>query len=120
MARKGFAADVAVRAIERLTAAGMQSDQRFREAYIEARRARGFGPTRIVADLRERGIECSRRELDEGADWIALCEHARNKKYGSTLPLERAEWQRQARFLYTRGFPEGLIRAVLAGRALDD
>ena len=44
-------------AIKQLKEEGLQSDQRFTEAYIRMRARRGFGPQRIELELRERGIE---------------------------------------------------------------
>ena len=91
-----------------------QSDVRFTDAYVSSRAARGFGPVRILAELRERGVDCSLRELDQVADWTELCSGARVKKFGILAPTDRSEWQRQARFLHCRGFSESLIRRVLS------
>ena len=116
---RGFERDVVDRVIERLEASGALSESRFEEAYVNVRVARGFGPVRITAELRDRGIQVERATLVEH-NWVALCEQARSKRFGQGLPGRGSAWQKQARFLYTRGFPETVIRRVLAGRLAED
>lgn len=89
------------------------SDERFTEQYLNSRRQRGYGPLRIRAELRERGvdeglIEAYLDERDEG--WVKCLRQAHNKKYGDTLPRDFKEQARRARFLQYRGFSADLIR----------
>lgn len=93
----------------------LQSDTRFTEAYVYSRISKGFGPLRIQAELRERGIddELVHRFLDrDSGDWF---EHARQqwqKRFGKA-PKDFKERARQARFLQGRGFSPQVIRSVL-------
>lgn len=116
---RGFPRDVVARVIDRLEQSGALSESRFEESYIRARAARGFGPMRITAELRERGIDVERAAL-ANFDWSELCEEARHKRFGGCPPARGAQWQKQARFLHGRGFPESLIRRVLSGRAASE
>ncbi len=119
LCRKGHAKAVAAEALEHLRAQGLQSDERFAESYCHSRRARGYGPLALDAELRERGlaealIEQALATLD--ADWRGEAERARRKRFGAALPADRDAWGRQARFLARRGFPSDVIRRLLDGR----
>lgn len=111
--RREFEADVIDLALDALAESGAQSDARFVGAYIQSRVNRGFGPLRIAAELRERGIGASDSELRGGYDWTELCRSLRDRRFGGASASTRREWQRRARFLYSRGFPESIVRQVL-------
>jgi regulatory protein len=115
----GFDADISDAAIEGLINDGLQSDQRFAEAFIQSRINQGKGPTRIRADLSQRGISDNVIEdgLYEAAqDWRALARDTRVKKFGAQLPVDFKEKARQMRFLQYRGFePDHIQSAVSAG-----
>jgi regulatory protein len=115
----GFDADISDAAIERLVDDGLQSDQRFAEAFIQSRINQGKGPTRIRVDLSQRGVSDS--VIDAGLyeaaqNWHALASEVRAKKFGTDLPADFKEKARQMRFLQYRGFePEQIQSAVSAG-----
>jgi regulatory protein len=107
--------------LDRLAAEGLQDDGRFTEAYIAQRARRGYGPRRITAELRARGIDPER--INEGLaavefDWRALARDARNKKFNEP-PHSMMERAQQTRFLEYRGFFAEHIRHAL-GLAVDD
>ena len=109
----GFDADISDDAIERLVDDGLQSDQRFTEAFIQSRINQGKGPTRIRADLSQRGVSDSVIEdgLYEAAqDWRALARDVRDKKFGAQQPKDFKEKARQMRFLQYRGFEHDQIQ----------
>jgi regulatory protein len=115
----GFDADISDAAIERLIDDGLQSDQRFAEAFIQSRINQGKGPTRIRVDLSQRGVSDS--VIDDGLheaeqNWRALASEIRAKKFGAELPVDFKEKARQMRFLQYRGFePDQIQSAVSAG-----
>ena len=115
----GFDADIADDAIAALVEDGLQSDQRFTEAFVRSRISQGKGPAKIRADLRERGLNDSL--VDEGLaeaaqDWYALARDVRIKKYGTACPVDFKDKARQMRFLQSRGFDSNHIQsAVSAG-----
>ncbi len=97
---------------------GWVSDSRFAEEFVRDRLSRGFGPLRIRAELKERGVseDLAASWLEEDAvDWYAQAERTRCKRFGTELPAGLRERARQARFLQYRGFSSEQIRAVLAG-----
>ena len=118
--KAGFDCNVALDAIEKLQDDGLQSDRRFVEAFVQSRIGQGKGPTRIRADLAQRGvrdavIHDALREAD--ADWQALATEARAKKLGTAEPVDFKDKARQMRFLQYRGFEPDQIRRAIA---LDD
>jgi len=114
----GFDTDIAADAIQRLAEEGLQSDRRFVESFVQSRINQGKGPTRIHADLGERGIASGLIDEileDSGEDWHALARKIRVKKFGSALPVDFKEKARQMRFLQYRGFePDQIQLAVSA------
>ena len=116
--KAGFDGDVAVEAIQNLSAEGLQSDQRFVEVFVQSRINQGKGPVRIRSELAERDINPGIVEdvLDEtGQDWNALAREIRRKKFGTEQPVEFKEKARQMRFLQYRGFePDQIQLAVSA------
>lgn len=106
LTRDDYSADEASSAIDELIAAGLQSDERFCEVFIRSRVARGQGPIKIEAELRERGIDSASiaLELEAAAvDWRQLAGEALQKRFG-TPPADMKERARQLRFLASRGF----------------
>ena len=102
--------------LDELAKAGLQSDARFTESYVDSRVRRGSGPQRIRAELRERGIDDSliAETLDLYTEqWWEELRRVHDGKYGSEPPADRKEMARRARFLEYRGFPTDLIRQLL-------
>jgi regulatory protein len=90
-------------------------DRRYLENFVSYHAARGHGPHRVRADLRKLGIGLAEADsgLDAYPDWSAQLERARQKKFGTSLPNNYADRQRQARFLAYRGFTSAQIREAL-------
>ncbi len=114
--KAGFHHDVAVDAIEQLREDGLQSDRRFVEAFVQSRIQQGKGPTRILADLSQRGVREAlvHEALSETeADWFALAREVRRKKFGKSEPNDFKDKAKQMRFLQYRGFESDHVRAAL-------
>ncbi len=113
----GFDADVADDAIAQLGDDGLQSDQRFVEAFIQSRINQGKGPAKIRADLRERGINDGLIDtglVESEQDWHALAREVWGKKFGPAQPVDFKEKARQMRFLQSRGFDSRQIQAAVS------
>ena len=100
---------------------GLLSDRRFAEQYIRSRFERGYGPLRIQAELRERGvgdklIECFLEELS--GYWCDSAGQQRERRFGRQLPANYRERAKQMRFLQQRGFAGDQIRAVFSAEGL--
>ncbi len=102
--------------LDKLVEEGLQSDERFTEAFVHHRLNKGQGPMKIVQELRQRGIEQHLIEqcLESGSvDWLSLAEEIRTKKFGDELPSDYQKKAKQSRFLYSRGFSSDVINTLL-------
>ena len=102
------------KAIHQLQQDGLQSDQRFVEAYVNARFNAGVGPLKIRYELRQKGISDIQADenLEPLADqWDSLMAELRVRKFGESIPDSYNERMKQARFLQNKGFsPESVMR----------
>jgi len=119
-------ADVLAEVLEKLQTEGLVSDERFTEAFVRYRKNNGYGPMRIQAELRERGVsdKIQASYLDNSlnfgdAQWLEQAAQARCKRFGDALPKDYKEWARQARFLQYRGFTSDQSRQVLGGNSFN-
>ncbi len=101
--------------IDNLRAEGLQSDERFTEAFVHIRVDRGYGPLRISQELQQRGV-CdsliSRFMCLEEPDWRQHAREAREKRFGTSLPTDYKDRAKQSRFLQSRGFSGEQIRQL--------
>jgi regulatory protein len=110
-------------ALDWLIERGWLSDSRFAEQYVRSRINRGFGPRKIQAGLRDRGVHSALAQSAVGAAeviWRELCDEVKRRRFGAARPADRKDWLKQARFLMQRGFSEGHVRAVLDGARNDN
>lgn len=117
LGQRGHSAETATEVVESLTESGFQSDSRFAETLARSRANQGYGPLRIRAELKEARVpDAEIRAAFEAleCDFAELAVQARAKKFGAT-PERGEAWQKQYRFLATRGFESDQIRAALKG-----
>lgn len=113
---RGYAAEHIEAVLNGLEAKRLQSDDRFVEVYVRSRGQRGYGPQRIRAELRERGIDDSQIEhalTQSECDWQALLREAWEKKFKGQAPVDVRERARHTRFLQQRGYTSDAIRRLL-------
>ena len=122
LVRFGFGNDIADIAVTQLIDDGLQSDERFAEAFVRSRINQGKGPARIRQELTERNLNASLIEETiqaADADWFGLARDVRSKKFGDGLPQEFSEKARQMRFLQQRGFETAHIQAAVSSHGDD-
>lgn len=110
--------DLINKVLDQLIAENLLSDERFTEEFVRSRSNRGFGPQRIRAELRQRGIDPTVAESHLRApeeDWQARALEQYRKRFGEQAPRDLAERSRHYRFLLNRGFTSEQIRRVLDG-----
>ena len=93
--------------LDKFTAADIQSELRFAQSLVRSRAAKGKGPQRIRAELREHQIddELAKRALaEQDIDWFELARQVMVKKYGEGKAPSWQEKQKRSRFLQYRGF----------------
>lgn len=98
--------------LDRLTDQGYLSELRFLTSYVNMRRQKGFGPLRIMLELKQRGISESQiaQSVEPNAEhWSELAQAlARKKQQQAKTSIQ------QMRFLLSRGFnPVQARRAIL-------
>jgi len=115
LATRKFSEAVIESVLVELLDEGLLSNQRFAGIYARGRYERGYGPAKIQAELRERGIDgdLMERTLAELSQlWLDSAARQRHKRFGHRLPDEYLERTKQMRFLQQRGFTGEQIRAV--------
>jgi regulatory protein len=117
--------------LDELEHEGLLNTARFVENFTRSRVRRGYGPRRITAELRTRGVR-SNGEVAESTDevvpadaddpdaisvpvnvpvdWLFQAREARARRFGDGLPPGPAERNRQMAFLQRRGFPSDICR----------
>jgi len=100
--------------LDALVREGWQSDERYTQALVH-RKAGRQGAARIVHELRQQGVAEDR--IADIRDGLRATEFERaravwTKRFGQA-PETRADHDRQARFLASRGFSWEVIRKVL-------
>ncbi len=116
LASRGFAPALVETVLDDLREDGLQCDERFAASFVNSRVGQGKGPLKVLAELRERGLDetHARQALDDsGADWHALARAALGKRFGAEGPADFKARARRMRFLAQRGFSrEQAHRAV--------
>ncbi|ADJ27745.1 regulatory protein RecX [Nitrosococcus watsonii] len=116
---RGYPSWVIEGALADLCQNNLQSDERFTESYFRSRVERGFGPRRIAAELKQRGIGVAliaESLAQERKNWHSQAMTVRNKRFGQALPSSPKERARQIRFLQYRGFTQEQINHALSER----
>lgn len=104
---KSEGSDATHAVVDELIAKKYLSDERFTEAYVRARGNRGFGPVKIKAELKNKGVSSHliQEHLDEGAAiWFDSAQAQYQKKYGDAPICDYSAWTKRARFMQSRGF----------------
>ena len=107
--------------LERLQREGLVCDERFVEAYVRSRAARGFGPLRLRQELLEHDMDEAliTRHLAQ-LDWQMLAVNAWRKRFKGMVPDNAGERAKQIRFLQYRGFDMEQIRRLMNHDEWDD
>jgi len=118
LADKGYVRSIVEQAVCKLTDEGLQSDQRFAEAFVQPRINQGKGPVRIHLDLGQKGIAEGIIDYaveEASADWFELARDVRLRKFGGGRPSDFKAKAKQMRFLQYRGFEQDHVRAAFSG-----
>jgi regulatory protein len=105
----------------RLTDGDYLSDARFAESFVRMRVARGDTPWLAAARARQRGVSESLasnvcQEALAGYDAHAACESMVNKRDPKGMRFkDRKVWNRQFRYLKSKGFDSAVVLDVLKG-----
>lgn len=109
-------ADIVYAVVEELQNLKYVSDDRFAESFVRARTNKGYGPIKIKAELKNKGVSAVliQEHLNENSGvWVDSALKQYQKKYKDT-PIENYKtWTKRARFLQGRGFTMEHIHCVV-------
>lgn len=114
LAARGVDRDEAQAAVDRMTAEGWQSNDRFAEQLVRSRASNGQGPLRIRAELSMHGLDrdavAAAFDAYDG-DWIDNARDLVRRRFPGALD-DRALQRKAAEFLVRRGFTGDQVRAA--------
>jgi regulatory protein len=116
----GFESATAETAVAGLEDERLVNDERYVEAVVAGRIARGQGPLRIVLELRRAGVSTTliAAAVDARApEWRSRAIELQRRRFGPGAPPDPRQRARQARFLLYRGFTPDHVLAALGARA---
>ncbi|VUD51863.1 Regulatory protein RecX [Thalassocella blandensis] len=102
--------------VDELTDAGLQSDERFVESFIRAKKSAGKGPILIKHELKDKGISdylVAAYVYDNDEEWRELAERVYEKKFGDRDYSDAKEKGKRMRFMASRGFPAGIVYELI-------
>lgn len=102
--------------LDDLESRGYLNDSRFTEQYVSERKRKGYGPVRILQELKAKGISedlIAQQMNPTDPDWRELLKQVAQRKFGSELPADRKTQAKWARYLEYRGFAAEQIRDLL-------
>lgn len=108
--------DLVKQVIQKLIDDGLQSDERFAEAFTRMRLNQGKGSLKVRLELKQKGIAsrlidaCINTDNDQ---WQQALETLIQRRFSGHLSNDLREKARQLRFLQSRGFSLEQIRRVI-------
>ena len=92
------------------------NDSRYCEAYVVARKRKGFGPKKILYELISRGVDenIATESIYVEGGWKDAASKAFNKKYKTGIGKDFKEQNKQKIFLQNRGFSFEEIDSVFS------
>ncbi|BBB14569.1 regulatory protein RecX [Candidatus Rickettsiella viridis] len=114
--QKGISAEIIKTVLQQLIQEGLLNDIRFCEAFIANRIRQGYGPVRIIAELRQQGVNedtiIAQLQQNESV-WLDCIAKMLEKKFSSS-PENLKEKHRQIHYLQYRGFRLDQIKKCIA------
>ena len=110
---KKFEPNIINAELDKLSDEGLQSDERFAEAFLRSRIDKGKGPNIILSELLQRGVDellvsNVLESISEG-QWCEVAYETMNKKLGNESELDYDKQLKLMKFLNNRGFTRSQI-----------
>ena len=111
--KKKFEPNIINAELDKLSDEGLQSDERFAEAFLRSRIDKGKGPNIILSELLQRGVDellvsNVLESISEG-QWCEVAYETMNKKLGNESELDYDKQLKLMKFLNNRGFTRSQI-----------
>lgn len=119
LSRRGLDAEAGSKVVDAMADAGWQSDERYAEMLVRNRIEQGYGPLRIEHELESVGVDragIAAAMAEAGCDWTERCALLQQRRFKEP-PQTAQDWQKQYRFLASRGFSAAQVRSALKGPA---
>jgi len=111
--KKKFESNIINIELDKLSNEGLQSDERFAEAFLRSRIEKGKGPNIILSELLQRGVDelLASNVLDSITEgqWCEMAYQTMNKKLGNESELDYDKQLKLMKFLNYRGFTRSQI-----------
>lgn len=120
---RGIAHEEASAAVEQMTDAGWQSNERFAESLARNRAMQGYGPLHIRAELGAHGLESDiiQQAIDSVEEsWSQLAYNLVQRRFGETLAEDPTRQRKAADLLLRRGFSREQMRQAISGEFFDE
>ena len=100
--------------VSKLKKNNLLNDFRYAEAYVVARKRKGFGPKKISYELVSKGVEKSiaSKAIYKSGEWKELAHQVFNKKFKEGVAVDFKLKTKQKNFLINRGFSFTEIESV--------
>lgn len=115
LSQRGYAQEAIAQALNECQQRGWQDDARFAGQFVRSRYQQGYGPLRIGAELRQRGVAAALIDAlldDDELDWGLALNRLFVRRFKAPA-ADRKERYKQARALQQRGFDGDQIRQLL-------
>ena len=111
--KKKFEQNIINTELDKLSDEGLQSDERFAEAFLRSRIDKGKGPNIILSELLQKGVDellvsNVLESISEG-QWCEVAYETMNKKLGNESELDYDKQLKLMKFLNNRGFTRSQI-----------
>jgi len=116
LARKEYQQDSIEIVIKECLGFNYLNDKRFAEIYWRSRARKGFGPNKILMELKQKGIEsvmAQQASQQNELDFDEVVKRVYLKKFKQTTIKDFKEKAKRQNYLYQRGFGIELIRTVI-------
>lgn len=92
-----------------------QCDVRFAQMWVRSRANRGYGPTRIQQELKQKGVTADIAlqaiiEQEDEKNWFDLAQEVYHKKYGRSACVDWKDKAKRLNFMRYRGFTNSHIQ----------
>lgn len=104
---KNYAEVEITEAIQKLEEINYLNDTRFAEVFVRSKVNRHLGASRILQELKQKGVsnQISKAAIEEAnIDWFELARQTKESKFGENKYTDFKEKGKQFRFLQYRGF----------------
>ena len=117
LTRKEYEQDSIEIVIEEALKDNYLNDQRFAEIFWRSRARKGFGPKKILMELKQKGIDSHMAHdtsIQDELDFEDVVKATYEKKYKGKEIIDFKDKLKRQNYLYQRGFDMDLIKVVIS------